>query len=84
MLSYVAINLFLSIIVICLNALFMYVGLMLNYHTLNLNFIYLPVALIVCFKANVLLRTLKYDLISCYLTAASVQTENIQLLQCLQ
>ena len=62
----------------------MYVGLTLNYHTLNLSFIYLPVALMVCFKANFLLRTLKYDLISCYLTAASVQTENIQLLQCLQ
>ena len=35
---------------------------MLNYFTFNLNAVHLHVALMVCFKANFLLRTVKYYL----------------------
>ena len=34
----------------------------LNYHTFNLNFIYLHVTFMACFKSNILLRTVKYYL----------------------
>ena len=74
-----AINLFLAITVTCLNYIYkiqiesmiiqrktyiyIYICLTLNYHTFNLNFIYLHVTLMVCLKENVLLRTIKYYLI---------------------
>ena len=53
------INLFLAISGICLNTFFfVYKCLTLNYHTFNLDFMYLHVTLMVCFKANFLLRTI--------------------------
>ena len=54
--SYAFVNLFLAIITICLNTYFflMCMSFTLNYHRLNLNFIY--ATLMVCFKANFLLH----------------------------
>ena len=50
MLSYVVMNLFLVIIVVCLNTFFsLSICLMLNYHTFNLNFIPLHATLMVFF-----------------------------------
>ena len=40
---------------------------MLNYYTFNFNFNHLHVALMVCFKANFFLRTIKYYLIKVYI-----------------
>ena len=57
MLSYVVINLFLAIIVICLNTFILFVF-------LN-SFVRSHVTLVVCFKANFLLRTIKYYLKNC-------------------
>ena len=57
MLSYF-INLFLAVIVICLNIYFF----MMNYHTFSLNFIHLHVTLMVCLKTKFLLRTIKHSL----------------------
>ena len=39
----------------------------LNYHIVNLNFIHLHATLMVCFKENVLLMTIKYYLIIAHL-----------------
>ena len=40
--------------------IFTYICLMLNYHTFNLSFIHLHVTLMIRFRANFLLRTIKY------------------------
>ena len=62
--SYAVMNLFLAIIVICLNTFFFFsVCLTLNYHTLNLNFIHLHVTLMVFFEVNFLLRPITYHYI---------------------
>ena len=69
----VVINLLLVITVICLNTFFLSlcICLTLNHHTFNLNFIHSYVTLMVCFKANFLLRTVKY-----YFTVSYTRTRH--------
>ena len=55
MLSYF-INLFLAVIVICLNTFFFLMSITLNYYTFNLNFIHLHVTLMVYLKTKFILR----------------------------
>ena len=67
---------FLAIITICLNTFFpLSVCLTLNYHTFNLNSVYLHVTLMVSFKANFLLSTIKYYVILSYFTYFTVTLE---------
>ena len=61
------INLFLAIIIICLNAPFYVFFLTLNDHTFHLKFIHIPVTLMACCNANFRLRTIKYYSILFYL-----------------
>ena len=65
-LCYSVTNLFLAVIVICLNAFFFMYCLTFNHHTFNLTFTHLHIALMVCFKVNFLLTTIKHYLILCY------------------
>ena len=56
---------------------FLCICLTLNYHTFNLNFIHLHVTLMVCFKADFLLRTLKCHLETPMHTSGQCWTHSI-------